>query len=43
MKLFLILQNLHQILLHPKVDFAVAVESTGTFGVTGKDAKRWDP
>lgn len=33
MKLFLILQNPHQILLHPKVDFAVAVEGAGTFGV----------
>ena len=36
MKLFLILQNLHQILLHPEVDFAVAVEGAGTFGVAGE-------
>lgn len=36
MKLFLILQNLHQILLHPEVDFAVAVEGAGTIGVAGE-------
>ena len=36
MKLFLILQNLHQILLHSKVDFTVAVEGAGTFGVAGE-------
>ena len=35
MKLFLILQNLHQILLHSKVDFAVTVEGAGAFGVAG--------
>lgn len=36
MKLFLILQNPHQILLHPEVNFAVAVEGAGTFGVAGE-------
>ena len=35
MKLFLILQNPHQILLHPKVNFAVAVEGAGVLNVTG--------
>ena len=32
----LILQNLHKILFHAKVDFAVAVEGAGTFGVAGE-------
>lgn len=32
----LILQNLHKILFHAKVDFAVAVEGAGTFGVSGE-------
>ena len=36
MKLFFILQNLHQILLHTQVDFTVAIEGTGTFGVAGE-------
>ena len=36
MKLFLILQNLHQILLHPEVNFPVTVEGTGAFGVAGE-------
>lgn len=36
MKLFFILQNLHQILLHTQVDFTVAVEGAGAFGVAGE-------
>ena len=36
MKLFFILQNLHQILLHTQVDFTVAIEGTGTFGMAGE-------
>ncbi len=36
MKLFFILQNLHQILLHTQVDFTVAIEGTGAFGVAGE-------
>ena len=40
MKLFLILQNLHQILLHPEVDFSVAVEGAGTFGVAGEGGNK---
>ena len=40
MKLFLILQNLHQILLHPKVNFAVAVEGAGTFSVAGEGGNK---
>ena len=36
MKLFFILQNLHHILLHIQVDFSVAIEGTGTFGMAGE-------
>lgn len=36
MKLFFILQNLHQILLHTQVDFAVAVEGAGALGMAGE-------
>ena len=36
MKLFFILQNLHQILLHTQVDFTVAIEGSGALGMAGE-------
>ena len=40
MKLFFILQNLHQILLHTQVDFTVAIEGAGPFGVAGEGGNK---
>lgn len=36
MKLFFILQNLHKIMFHAEVDFAVAVEGAGALGMAGE-------